>query len=798
MIFRSLKSHLHLILLAISLQLILVISAIYTHSKLVEIQNQQNLFTEHVNLFLENLALEKEIENSAKSPAFLNLQYQRLIESIESHHQQIETSFLTKRTNYNRDLYKYLTQRHQIYKQLNEIMPSMAKSVSYIHEHHLAYLQNLINRKGFQQDNDDDDQRSTGHISEPTTELKIIEIAINIQNSMLEIIEIFSRLRRQVSPENIINDFTTSIHAFYAVTNAFEELSLDAQDGLLIEELIISGITFENSFNDLLKLEQSIEQTQIALNKNKINFLDHLHKVKTEKVLFFDSLNNRTLSIITTAFCLSVVMILIVLLITKKVITALTTTLRETNKIQENLSYAIPLHTTDFREFTFIYKTLNRMSETIGKKIYELSQVQIRLEQQVKTRTEELSQANLQLQEEIDERIKNEKQRIKLEEKLSRAEKMEALGTLAGGVAHDLNNLLSGVVTYPEILLLDLPQKSPLRIPLETIQTTGSQVAVIVQDLLTMARRGVAKQEVLDLNTAVKSFLNSPECKNISNHHPEVSITHELEAEIATINGSKVHLQKSLTNLITNGAESISGKGAIHISTSNTYIDTVFKSYDQVIEGEYIKVSVKDDGLGISEEHLDSIFEPFFTTKTMGRSGSGLGMAVVWGTVKDHGGYIDIESKMMVGTTFDLYFPLIRNSTEFLVEDTSLDRLYSKGETVLVVDDVKEQREIASLMLTRLGYIVETVDSGETAIDYLRYQPADILVLDMIMLPGIDGLETYRRIIKSHPEQKAIIVSGFSETDKVQEAQKLGTGPYVKKPYSMRDIASVLRHELDR
>ena len=182
----------------------------------------------------------------------------------------------------------------------------------------------------------------------------------------------------------------------------------------------------------------------------------------------------------------------------------------------------------------------------------------------------------------------------------------------------------------------------------------------------------------------------------------------------------------------------------------------------------------------------------------MGKSGTGLGMSVVWGTVKDHNGYIDIQSTEGKGTTIILYFPVTRKE---LIKDAStspVEGLMGSGETVLVVDDVEMQRDIASSMLSRLGYTVTTVSSGEEAVEYLKKVSVDLLLLDMIMAPGIDGLETYRRILEIHPDQKAFIASGFSETERVTEAQRLGAGAYIKKPFVLEQIGLAVRHELDR
>jgi CheY-like chemotaxis protein len=195
---------------------------------------------------------------------------------------------------------------------------------------------------------------------------------------------------------------------------------------------------------------------------------------------------------------------------------------------------------------------------------------------------------------------------------------------------------------------------------------------------------------------------------------------------------------------------------------------------------------------------MERIFEPFYTKKKMGRSGTGLGMTVVWGTVQDHDGAIDVQSTEGKGSTFLLYFPASRKG--YLREEPlpHADVYSGHGESILVVDDMQEQRDLASAILRKLGYSVTCVSSGEEAVDYIRNHPADLVLMDMIMSPGIDGLETYKRILDLHPGQRAIIVSGFSQTDRVKEAQRLGAGGFLMKPYLLKNVAVAVRSELDR
>jgi len=386
-----------------------------------------------------------------------------------------------------------------------------------------------------------------------------------------------------------------------------------------------------------------------------------------------------------------------------------------------------------------------------------------------------------------------EKEELQIQ--LQRAQKMEAIGTLAGGVAHDLNNILSGIVSYPELLLLDLKDDSPLRKPILTIQKSGEKAAAIVQDLLTLARRGVETTEVVNLNSIVSEYLHSPEHARLELNHPNLKIETQLDQNLLNILGSPVHLSKTVMNLVSNAVEALVVGGAVEITTTNQYIDKPIKGYDDIEDGDYAVLKISDTGVGISSKDIEKIFEPFYTKKSMGRSGTGLGMAVVWGTVKDHKGYIDVQSIEGAGTTFTLYFPV----TRVLAKETSplsIEDYRGKGEKILVVDDVKEQREIASSILSKLGYSVTTVSSGEEAVEYVKNNSANLLVLDMIMDPGLDGLETYQKILEIHPEQKAVIASGFSETERVRKVKSLGAGAYIKKPYTLEKIGVAVKEEL--
>jgi signal transduction histidine kinase len=427
----------------------------------------------------------------------------------------------------------------------------------------------------------------------------------------------------------------------------------------------------------------------------------------------------------------------------------------------------------------------------------KIQNVNEQLEQRVAERTESLERTARQLLREMSERKLAEQERQRLEQQLKQAEKMEAIGKLSAGVAHDLNNILSGIVSYPDLLLMDLPAESPLRESLLVIKQSGEKAAAVVQDLLTLSRQGMAEKKIVRLNGIVDEYLHSPEHQQLKSSLPHVHLLVDLQQDLLNIRGAPVHLAKALMNLVNNAFEANLVEGIVRIATRNGYLDQDRDGYEKISEGEYVILTVQDTGIGIGQEDFGKIFEPFYTKKKLGRSGTGLGMTLIWSTVKDHGGFLDIRSAEGRGTTFEVYFPATR---EEIPADEPLVTLEDcRGtESVLVVDDIPGQREIAAMMLQKLGYAVVSIESGEAAVEYLSNNEADILVLDMIMAPGIDGCETYRRILEFHPRQKAIIASGFSESDRVREAQQLGAGEYVRKPYTLDRIARALRAELNR
>ncbi len=442
-----------------------------------------------------------------------------------------------------------------------------------------------------------------------------------------------------------------------------------------------------------------------------------------------------------------------------------------------------------FLSFLILNSSYGALVEKIINLNESLARNNLELEDRVKERT-----AALQM--EIEERKIAEKERAMAEEKAQRSSKMEAIGLMAGGVAHDLNNILAGIVSYPELMLLQLPKSSELRKPLEEIHSSGKRAATVVADLLTVARGVASVRESYDVNVLIREYLASPECVRLWSQYPAVSCEQDLVALDSIICCSPVHIKKTIMNLVINAAEAIADKGIICISTSNQLVEPSKPFKHTVDPGKYVLVTIQDNGPGIAEKDRVHIFEPFYTKKVMGRSGTGLGLAIVWNTLQDHNGKVIVESSEK-GTTFFLYFPVSDDRVVIQAEKQEEDVTTINQEHILVIDDEPLLRDIASQMLTTLGYTVDSVSSGELAIEFLADHQVDLIVVDMLMEPGMNGRETYEKILLMRPNQKAIIASGFSESDDVEATLKLGAGGFIKKPYLLDRLGRVVKEVLN-
>lgn len=397
----------------------------------------------------------------------------------------------------------------------------------------------------------------------------------------------------------------------------------------------------------------------------------------------------------------------------------------------------------------------------------------------------------------ITRRKQDEKLLRQTRDQLARAERLEMAGSIASHIAHDFNNLLTPLMAYPEFIRAKLPENSPARADLDVISKTAQQMAHINQQLLALSRRAYHEQSVLNINAVIETealFLERNESAKV------IKLDLALAGDLLNMKGSPQQLLRVIQNLCQNAIEAMGPAGKLMIKTENVRLDTPVKKYELMTPGEYIKVSIADTGHGIPPEIQDKLFDPFFTTRKADKQrGSGLGLSVVRGIVKDHQGFIDLESTVGAGSTFSLYLPACRDK----IQPAEPEKHYTGTETILIVDDDKLQTDVMARLLQAMGYTVVNANSGEEALRLFAAYKAQghfpqLVILDMVLDTDMDGTRIYQELKAINPRQKAIIVSGYAESSRVALAQTLGVGAYLRKPVTLEKLGKAVRQELDR
>ena len=399
-----------------------------------------------------------------------------------------------------------------------------------------------------------------------------------------------------------------------------------------------------------------------------------------------------------------------------------------------------------------------------------------------------------------------------VQERIATSNRMASLSVLAGGVAHDLNNALGPLVTLPDVILSELEDLKrgeladdrELRADVVTIKSSALRAAQTIKDLMLLGRPGASSKEAHDLNDVVASFAASDPLRLPGQRGASIPVAIDLAPEALNVTISESHVVRALSNLVRNAAEAMAQAGEITIVTRSVHLSEELARHETIPAGSYALVSVIDTGQGIAEPDLRRIFEPFFSTKRLvEHSGSGLGLAIVHGVVKEHGGFLDVTSALGKGTTITLYFPRAAEKHEpsRVVSAPPRDTL-----RVLVVDDEANQRHLAGRVLRQLGYLVDTLSSGQEALElYARLHseqaagapgserpsrgphdaPYDLVVLDFALHEKQSGIDTLRHLRLLYPEQRAIVVSGHAPADeegRVPEA-------WLTKPYGAEELA---------
>ena len=375
---------------------------------------------------------------------------------------------------------------------------------------------------------------------------------------------------------------------------------------------------------------------------------------------------------------------------------------------------------------------------------------------------------------------------LEMQERMMQAQRMEAIGTLAGGVAHDFNNLLSGILGYSSLLRMEPMSWKETQQAAEVIERAARRAADLTQKLLGFARQGKHKDERFCIHDSVSEVLTLL----TRTTDPSISMEAELDAHNPWMCGDSGQIGQVLLNMAINAIHAIEGQGNLTIYTRNVKASEVPSNPGKHSPtSEYIEVKIADSGCGIPEEKLQRIFEPFFTTK---ESGSGLGLAMVYGIVQNHCGLVEVSSEVGRGTVFTLYFPCCRQPDKCHQHQTIGTVKRAKGR-VLLVDDEEIVRNIAFKMLTRIGYEVVLTSDGQEAVDFYQdhHEEIDLVVVDMLM-PRMNGRDCFRRLREINPQVRAILSTGYSHNQSIQEVLDEGLLAYISKPFDLQEIASVV------
>ena len=389
-------------------------------------------------------------------------------------------------------------------------------------------------------------------------------------------------------------------------------------------------------------------------------------------------------------------------------------------------------------------------------------------------------------------------ERKRFEDQLRRSQRLESIGTLAAGVAHDFNNLLTVIQGNADIMSMDLQQTHPHFERLQEILRQVQSAKRLTGQLLGYARKGRFEVRLLDINQLIRETVET-----FGRTRKEISIHMDLDPKLEVFEGDSGQIEQLVLNLLLNAGDAMPGQGELDVQTRNVSHDEISGNVFTPKQGAYVMIAVHDTGVGMDPATQERIFEPFFTTKQMGR-GTGLGLASVYGAVKGHGGYIDLESEVGKGTTFRIYLPVKRSAASEAVPELRQDTLDVSGDrrrgTILLVDDEQAVLKVAAEILHKLRFGVLAADNGREALQLFQEHRKDIVlvILDIVM-PGMGGSEVFQQLRNIAPEVKVLLCSGYSIQGEADRLIGIGASGFIQKPFSLRSleqsINDILRSE---
>jgi PAS domain S-box-containing protein len=391
----------------------------------------------------------------------------------------------------------------------------------------------------------------------------------------------------------------------------------------------------------------------------------------------------------------------------------------------------------------------------------------------------------------ITERNRAAGEKIKLEEQLFQAQKMESIGRLAGGVAHDFNNILTSIMGYSEILKIGLTDgNKTLEDAVEVIMSGVDKAAILTKQLLNFSRKGEFNPTIVNANSLMRNTIKVME----KIFEKNVNVKYDLDSDIAPIFVDKNQIEQVLTNIIINARDAMPNGGELYLSTENVFLDNNYVSiFTDLTGGHYIKISITDTGMGMPKEIRDRVFEPFFTTKAEGK-GTGLGLATSYGIIKKHKGQINIYSEPGFGTTFSIYLPVSERTRNEAIETLHIQKGTGR---LLVIDDEKAVRISLNNMLVRMGYEVDTATNGREGLQKFKEQKFDLVVLDIIM-PEMNGKETFLKIREIDPDARVLLTSGYTRDIKASSLIEEGAAGFLQKPFRIQELSKSIAEILQQ
>ena len=436
---------------------------------------------------------------------------------------------------------------------------------------------------------------------------------------------------------------------------------------------------------------------------------------------------------------------------------------------------------------------MERFLEAVSQAYHDFDDDRLMIERSMEISSQELLEINARLTASTTA-IKHSYERLQtMQEDLVQAEKMAAVGQLAGGIAHDLNNQLTPIRGYLDMLLMQVPSTDPVYLLLEEANQAAVRCAEVVQRLVSFSKRSTQKKAALDTAGFLKSFKVF-----LAGFLPStIQVSADWEPDLWLIHGNETELHTVLVNLAANARDAMPDGGKLALDAKNITMSEHTVG-PEVYSGDYVVISVRDTGVGMFPETVKRIFEPFFSTKPKDK-GTGLGLAMVFNVVQDHKGWIDVSSEVGVGTVFQLYLPRQTGGAQPHQKEARLKEALPRGtETVLFADDEEKLRKLGKVFLEKLGYRVILASDGKEAVEIYRSRKNEIdaLILDMTM-PHLTGRQTLQKILSINPTAKIILASGYTNEGIVEEFIHEGAKDFIQKPFTILPFAKALRKALD-